>query len=187
LGTVEAAREMPAEMATLLACCRARFLIRVLVAFESSNPASSSLEMSLGPGTFTVGVSAAGVAEFDFAAGMAELWCGAAGAVLDAAGAPDPRSFWARSFESSASCRLWRARIDCATSALGAIMGSLGAGTAESWGVLALTRRRGPDMMQGVVVKWWLITQRNDFGFAERNYRVQDPREVVPLGKSEGA
>ena len=73
LGTVEAAREMPAEMATLLACCRARFLIRVLVAFGSSNPASSSLEMSLGPGAFTVGVSAAGVAKFVFAAELAEF------------------------------------------------------------------------------------------------------------------
>ena len=128
------------------------------MAFESSNPASSSLEMSLGPGTFTVcsvGGSAADVAEFDFAAEVAELWFGAAGALFDAAGAVDPTrgglSFWARSFASSASCRLRRARICCATSALGSIVGSLGAGTAEIWGVLALTRRRGPDMMQGVV------------------------------------
>ena len=90
---LEAAREMPAEMATLLACCRARFLIRDLVAVGSSNPASSSLEMSLGPGAFAVGVSAAGVAEFTFAAVFAEFWSGAAGAVLDAAGVLDPRNF----------------------------------------------------------------------------------------------
>ena len=80
-------------MATLLACCRARFLERDLVAFESSNPASSSLEMSLGPGTFTmcpVGGSAADVAELGFAAEVAELWFGAAEALFDAAGAADP-------------------------------------------------------------------------------------------------
>jgi hypothetical protein len=88
MSCLDAAREIPAEMATLLACCRAKCLERDLVAFESSNPASSSLEMSLGPGTFTVspvGESAANVAELGFAAEVAELWFDAAGAVFDAA------------------------------------------------------------------------------------------------------
>ena len=73
-------RDIPAEMASLLAGCLATRSERVLVAFESSNPASSSLEMRMGPDSFTMGPLgkfAAGLAELMAAEEMAELWSGA--------------------------------------------------------------------------------------------------------------
>ena len=73
-------RDIPAEMASLLAGCLATRSERVLVAFESSNPASSSLEMRMGPDYFTMGPLgkfAAGLAELMAAEEMAELWSGA--------------------------------------------------------------------------------------------------------------